>query len=346
MKTDALSKKLPVWIAVSAVIMVIGLVLFFVTGFNLSPQATDKKSVAIAYDSYITIDDKLVDEVENICNDVFSSTDLNVKYTYKSTVSGGGTLEFVFDSDTDSVALETAKDAIISSLESSSGELSNATYEGVVHVYASESMYKYIWRGAIAGAAAVLFAFVYVAIRYKLSMGAVVAVTAVHDVALVIALSLICRVSVSPYFMGILAFALVYSILNSCAVFSEMRKCLKDENVKQLPSEEAAAVMSSASRKVSLRIAVLTFAALAVLVLFTIFFSKGVFLSVIPAILSVAVSAYSSCIFVPALYTPFKVAADKRAEEKAKYDYDSKKNAGKNSSSSKKAGKSDKDDID
>lgn len=345
MKTNGLSKKLPVWIAVSAVIMAIGLILFFVLGFNLSSQETDKKSVAVTYDSYITIDDKLVDEVEEICNDIFESKNLSVKYTYKSTVSVGGTLEFVFDADTDSSALEAAKDAILSSLESSSGELSNATYEGAVHVYASESFYSNVWRGAIACAAVVLFAFVYVSIRYKLSMGAVVAITAVHDVALVLALSIICRIGVTSSFMAVVAFALVYSVLNSCAVFSEIRKCLKDENVKQLSAEEAESVIDSATKKVSVRIAVLTFAALAVLALFTIIFSKGMFLLAIPAILSVAVSAYSSCIFVPALYTPFKAAADKRASEKAKYDYNSKKNADKNASS-KKADKSEQDDID
>lgn len=346
MKTNNIVKKLPVWVAVSAAVALVGLLFFFLFGFHLSDRMKDRNTIVITYDSYINIDDALLDEVEETCLSVIDENSLKVEYTQHSTVTNGGAIEFTFSSSVSYDTLVGVKDNILAALENSESQLSNSTYEGAVHVMAEQNFSKYIVRASIALAGVVVLSFVYVAIRFKLASGITVAVLAVHDVALVVALTLIARATVSTSFVAAVAFALVYSLVNSCLAFADMRRGAKNENVKALPEEEAEEVVFSSARRNSIKIAVFTVVALALLAVCTVFVTADVLLFVIPAFFAVVVSLYSSCVMLPSLYRPFKAFTDRKAEERAK------KRSGKpnkkklSKTSDKKAEKSEEDEID
>ncbi len=319
MKTN-LSKKLPLFSALSLAVMVVALVMFFLFGFNVASQEADRKVISITYDSYITIDEDLEEEVEDTCKAVIKSEGCSYLYVRSSTISGGGIIEFAFDTSYDTSLLESVKDAMLEKL-STEGELANSTYEGVVQSLTSRSFSSYIGRAAIAGAVCAVFAFLYVLIRFGLAQSVVTLLNALHDSLLVVALALIFRIPVTTTFVAVVAFALVYSLINSMLSFVEVRRIANKEDVKLMAIEDSVALSLKAGKKASLKLAAVTAAALAVLGAVSAFTAFGITLMVVPAVIAVCVSLYSSFVFLPEGYSLIKINMVKSAAYKETYEY-------------------------
>jgi len=331
MKINSIKKRLPLLIVIFAVIVAAGIIMFALLGVNLSNELKDRTSVEVTYDAYITVDDDRKDELEEIASAAIEeNSGLTIKETVFSSESTGGSVQFFFDADVSQETLENALTAALNAL-SSSESLSGGTYQGSVHVYVAQYFYTYIWRGAIAIAASIAVAFIYVSIRFKLNMGVTLAVTTVHNVLLVLALSVICRLSLASTFIAAIGFALVYSMLNTMVALVHMRSTYRDENIKVLPADEQ---IEKACLSYSRPCNVLN-----VVVLLAMSLILGLTVATAPAIATFAmagelcavVNLYSTNLFLPALYIPLKQAADKRAAYKNSPEYKAKKRAVKDS---------------
>jgi len=330
MKINSVSKKLPVWIAIAIIIIAAGIAMFFALGFNVSTELKDKSSVSITYDAYITVDDERKDTLDQVASATIKAKGLNVVDTVYSSETNGGSIEYIFDKSVEYSVLEELSTAIINDV-SSSEALSGGTYQGAVHTYVAQHFYTYIWRGAIAVCAGILTAFIYVSIRFKLNMGAAAAITTLLNVALVLALTVICRVTVGVTYIGAIGFALVYSLLNQVFAMSYMRSTYRDENIKVLPAEEQLEKAASSYVKPVMKMNAAALLAMAMLFAATFFTAVEIAHFAIAGLICVLVNMFTVNTFMPAIYAPMKAASDKRAAYKASPEYKEKKRAAKGS---------------
>ena len=152
------AKKLPIFLAISAVILIAGIVLYALFGFNYDAQAG--KSFELTYDAVVTISDG-GDKVEEVCEETFSS--LGVSYEKKFDAApnvdgsslaetGDVTVRYLFGEDVSKETLVSAKETIVGKL---SAEFEGADVYVVIREQGAESVFSEpAWRGAVALAVA------------------------------------------------------------------------------------------------------------------------------------------------------------------------------------------------
>ena len=316
MKTNFLRKKWPVWLSISGAILLIGLIMFLVFGFHLSVTERDTKSVSVNYDAYLTLDESLLETAEDTCLTVIDEYSVSLKQVKRASYTSGGCFEFVFEDSVDTATLESVKDAMLSALSSKEG-VSQAYYTASVNANVMAVNAAYIGRFAIALGCAIVIAFAYVAIRFRLGAGVTVAALAVHDVLMVLAFTAITRIPVTIAFVGAVAFALAISLLLSVLSFVYVRSLKEDENLKAMPQEEAFELVMKRARKTVCVFSALALVAIVGVALLSLISSVSLLTFAVPAAFAVLVSAYSSICLLPVIYMPMKAIADKRAAEKA-----------------------------
>lgn len=330
MKIKSIAKKLPIFVVLSAAIAVAGLIMFFLFGFNVSVELKDKTSIAVTYDAYVNVDDDRRDILEDVAVSAITAKGLDIVDTVNSTETSGGTVEFFFDKSTDTSLLEDALSSVLSDL-SANASLSDGTYQGAVHTYVSQGFYTYMWRGAIAVCAGIITAFAYVSIRFKLNMGATVAITALHNVLLTLAFIVIFRIPAGVTIISTIGFSLVYSLMIAVVAMINMRSTYRDENVKILPADEQTQSAYESYDKPVRLISVIAFAAMIILFLCTLFTATQIAYFAAIAALVIGINAYSAYFFMPAVYAPMKKRADAVAAYKASPEYKEKKRSAKGS---------------
>lgn len=328
MKTK--SRKLPLWIAISALIIAAGIVMFFVFGFNISTELKDRTSVSVTYDAYITVDDDRLDVLEDAVTATIEAKGLDITDTVFTSETSGGTIELFFDKDTDTALLNEVAEAVLNDV-AANASLSGGTYEAAVHTYVAQYYYTYIWRGAIAICAGLITAFVYVSIRFKLNMGASVAISSLLSVVLVLALTIICRIPVGVTYIGAIGLASVYSLMLNVVAMNYIRSTYKDENIKVLPAEEQLDKACASFVKPVSKISAGAVIAMAILFAATFFTATQIAYFALAGLICAAVNMFTVLGFMPAIYAPMKVASDKRAAYKASPEYKEKKRAAKGS---------------
>lgn len=321
-------KLLPVWIAVSAVVIAAGIILFALLGFNFSADRPQSKTFEVKYDTVLVINEK-EEDLQKLCEDEFRAQ--GVSYSAKATVedvnlsnmvaTGDMILRYTFNGDVSSDLLQAAKTKIVSAL---GGEgYADADTSVSVHSLEKEKFFEADWRGAVAVATGVVVALIYVAVRFGVGSALTGLVACVHDVLATLALIVICRIPVYAYapllFGSIAAFLSVILWIVQCM---KMRENFKDPSFRTLTAAEAVEESGKTARNTVLGISVslaLLFAVLGGVA------TAGVRLVLLPALIPVAVSTYSSLVFAPAVHAPIKEKFDRLAAKRKRYDYGKKK---------------------
>ena len=304
------------WTLIPTAIVLVGLVIFLVFGFNPSSTITDSRSLAISYDSYITASDDLEDHLLDVCNEQIDAAGMDpVNYTSTET-STGGSVEYYFTADTTEAELTALwEDYLQDALEQDS-LLGYSTFTATVHTNITQTAYEYIWRAAISVAVVVAIAFLYVFIRYKFSMGVATAAAAVFDVLMMLALTAILRVPVTTSLATGAVFASLYSVLISTISFNKIRALLKTEEYAALSTADA---MEKANGEASRLVLLIGIVAVVFFGLLAIFAGSAVRSFALPVILGVLASTYSGIFFTPSLTTSMRVKGDKmRAKREEK----------------------------
>ena len=319
-------KLLPVWIAVSSVLILAGIILFALLGFNNSAERPDKVTFEVEYDVVVDTEGKL-GELQDVCEGIFKGNGLSVvefQNVQSIDVSSGspttgGKLVYTFSSNADKSKLALAKYAVegyVASLPE--------TAQVYVDIHTSNNTVftEAAWRGALGIAVGAVVALIYVGIRFGIGSALTGLTVCAHDVLLSLSILAITRIPVyyfAPVIIGaIAAFVSLFAWLVQCI---KMRENFKDPSYAQLGAEEAVEQSSKTAHKT---IYMISGALAAVLVIVGIALAiagsaMGAIVLPFACLLPVGVSMYSSLLFGPALHVHVKAAFDKLNAKRKRY---------------------------
>lgn len=306
-------KKATLMSVLTAVVLALGLIIALIFGANHDVTSGNKQALKVTIDNYAFVN--MMDEVEEICEDAFDG--LKVKYSRAGEMTGSDSeIVYVFSADADLSAVVTALEGKFNAATAAGGALEgtfpivsvvNETSDGVLPA-------SYIGKAAIACAVFAVLAFVYVSLRYRLSMGVVAAICAVVGGALTAALATLTRIPLTTSAIYVVAVAALLSVVNAMLTFNKLRASLKADGAKGKSDEEW--IAESVATK---EIATLNGAIGAALVIVGAIASQPVRWFALLALIGVGVAFLVGWLYAPALYVPVKKQADKNAAKKADY---------------------------
>lgn len=313
--------KLKLWTIIGAIVIAAGILMVAIFGFNADAVVSDSKALTVKMNSY-TYELRL-DDVKEICEAELDKAGFKDCYTLKGEMSGDSDeIVYVFSAKTDAEKLRATGNDIQAKLTAASEEAGNALNGAELSVtvnaetVAASLTDGYFWRGILAAAVILVIEFVYISVRYKLNMGVTSTAASLLSLLLTLAIAAIVRIPVTASLIYVAAFALLLSVLFSMIVFNRMRENFKTDEYKEKSAEEA--IVSSVPAKI-----LLIFAAAAVIALVLVggIAVENVRWFALAAIVAVLAVVYSTLVFLPAMYLPLKKISDKKAAERARYDY-------------------------
>ncbi len=349
MKTDMkLSGKMTLFIIISCVIVVASIVVGVVCSclgygyFNAGADWTSDKSVTLTWyytDGYNEKDADLM----GYCEDAFETKGISYyAVTYGTADDGsGGDITYKFTSSTDTAALEEACDLIRADIATGfpatdTGKVDddgNAIYYQDVYltrVYShvtdtyTGSLNALLYAG-IAVATIVVFEFLYVMIRYKISMAFGALLACGHNLALYICLAALCRIPVGTSMFAFAVLTVAATMICTLFMYGKMRKNMKDESLADLTPAELTdksnsqtfwvnvGIMGSLTAAVVIMFVLMSISAMSVLAIIS---------PVLCALIAFVSCFYGTCIFMPSVYPRFrqiglKFQRKKKAPKKA-----------------------------
>lgn len=313
-------KLMPVWLAVSAAIIIAGIVLYCLFGFNAQAEYPTAKRFEVSYDTVVTIGENTEEELQKLCEDTFAQNGLKVRHKQTYEVTGGGVLEYTFDGDASKEALQKAQTAVTEALQAADGIYADADTFVTVHTSENNAFTEASWRGAIAIAFGCVVALVYLGIRFGVASAVTGLIACAHDVLFTLSLFAICRIPVYAYApLLFAAIAAALSLILWTVQCMKMRENFKDPAYFAMTVPQAVEESSGTALKTEIGMVCVLAVAFA---LFGGLATSGVRLFFLPALIPVAVSAYSSLALAPAIHGHIKkkvaVSAKKKRYEGAK----------------------------
>ena len=165
---------------IAAIIIIAGIVLAAVLGFNTDVSASSTKTLTVKVFATST-DSVRIDTVREICEKEIGA--LKVEDTYETRISGDTEVVYVFDGDTKASELNTLKEDVKKALITAKNDSASKLYGSYLYVTASTENVKatlpqgFVWRAIVAAVVVLVIQFVYVAIRFKLNMGIAAAIS-------------------------------------------------------------------------------------------------------------------------------------------------------------------------
>lgn len=319
-KRFCIAKLLPVWCAISAVIVIAGIIVFALLGFN--QVSSEYKTVEVTYNAVVTTNEK-EEDLQTVCESAFNQNGLSysdkkiadsLSSSYLSK-TGEMVLTYTFSGNASDDALQAAVTAIKAQLSQ------NELYSDVAvsnHSAENIGFYEAVWRGAIAIAVGAVVALVYIGIRFGVGSALTGLVACVHDVLLTLAILALVRLPLYAYTpLLFAAIAALLSLLFWMLQCMKRRENFKDPAYVALSAEEAVAESYRTSYKTGL---IATGVLAVVLVALGAIASAGVRLFMLPALIPVAVCAYSSLVFATSLFVPVKAKFDKIKSKHKRYE--------------------------
>lgn len=296
------------WLIVWAAIIVIGIAIIGIFGFNYSATVSDYKALTVKFDSYASIgsDDELLDEFENLCKAQMK----DVKYIDDEikTSSDDGTITFKFAYNTEDSKLVAIGDSIKNAIKTN--EKLNPMQDSVeytINTVEVQPAYTYIWRAVLSAAVVALMAGVYVFVRYSFTMGITTLITCVADVLVMVSLMAILRLPVTTSLAVSGVIAVLYSALVSMVQYGTMRKLFKTDEYKAM---EIADSVRAASEKSRTNIIVLNGTTFVVSVLFAIFGGAAISSVFMSLALTVVATSFSALFVAPEFITVFRTMGE------------------------------------
>lgn len=311
------TKKLfPIFIAVSAVIILVGIILMAVLGFNTSAEKSESKTFEVTYDVVVEISEK-EKALAKVCEDAFTAN--GIKYSDKATIEASLTMEtvlrYTFKSSVSDEALAAAKAAVEAA--KTSEDFANASIAVAVHTLSNETYHTAVWRGGVAIAVGAVVALIYVGARFGVGAALTGLTACANDVLLTLSLVAILRIPVTaaaPLLYG--AIAAFLSIVFWMIRAAKLREYKKDAAMQTLSAEE---VIEASGKSTFMATIFAAGAVVLVLLLIGIIATSGVRLLALPALIAVAAALYSSLLFAPLLHVYVKTAFDKFTVKQKRY---------------------------
>lgn len=317
-----LSSRFHILIIVSALVIAIGVAIglvgqFALNGyFNYGSEYASYKSVVVDY-AYIDYGDE--EAVKEICDKAFDQAGVSYYTSTYGATNGGGELTFKFSNSVSTEKITAAKNSIQATL--TGGEASNLSGADFHEVTTKLGGGKALTYCAIALASVMALHFLYLVIRYKLTMAFAGILADVHNLAIYVSLLAITRIPVGSAACTFAVITVLLTIIGTCFLFDKLRKNLKKEEFAKLEVNEQVDTCTSASVCNVVTTSVFVAAAAAITLVLLAISALSLTVIITPVVLAVisAVSAvYGTLFFIPAVYSRFKLIGDNfKAKRKA-----------------------------
>lgn len=269
-----------------AIILVVGILVFAIFGFNLGLDFTGGTTVKINADGAYTkaeIQDKM------------NSFDFKYSIAKEQSTSGGNSYSIKFNADN--------SENVISELQTYFGEdyLESTTFSDTT---INETIMSVFW--SILAALAGLI--IYMLIRFKFTAGMATILALAHDVLMICALMAIFRIEINASFIAAILTVMAYSINNSLVVFDRVRTFEKN-NTENYTLEQ----IINKSIKTTLNRSMLTMATtlgtLIVLTVISLIMQLTTLIEfALPIVFGLVAGTYSSLFLIAPLYMQFETA--------------------------------------
>lgn len=317
-------KKLPIWIAISAVVIIAGIILMALLGFNTAAEKPQNSQFEVKYNVAVDIDEKKQDKLESLCEEVFKSNGLTVADMQKATsvvISSDSaqpftaSFVFYFTSEVSAETQEKVQGEVQTKIKADADLSGEDMVYTVWHSETVTSAADYVWRGAVA--VGIVVALVYVAIRFGVGSALTGLTLAVHDALFTLALLAITRIPV--YAAAPVWFAATAALLSLALWLIHCMKLRAVKKESQVPVDAETAV-ETAYAGAWKWIAVCAGIVAAVILLTGALATPGVRAAVLPLLVAVVGPVYSTLLFGPALHVHVRRAFDKLSRKgKPKY---------------------------
>lgn len=312
-------KLLQIWLAVSAVVIIAGVILMALLGFNTASDDPENLQFEVQYNITVINSDEAQEKLETLCEDVFDKNGISACEMQRTQGLGDGqdrdSFVFKFSPDVSAETQAKVKEAIDAGAEELFQDNPLTEVFTVWHHESLQSGAGAVWRGAIA--VGLVVALVYVGFRFGVGSALTGLALSVHDALFTLSIFAITRIPVyaaAPVlYAGIAAALSVVFWLIHCMKLRDIKK----ESQGSVGAEEAVEESFRSSWKKILLFAGIVAVAL---LLCGVIATAGVRAFFLPMLLCVAVALYSSLLLGPALHIPVKRCFDKFSRKgKAKY---------------------------
>lgn len=326
-KMQRIFKLFPLWVSVSAVILLAGIILMALLGFNTAASRPESYVFEVDYNIVVKNDETLKDKLGGICSDAFAAKGLKPVDT--QTGSGANTdqdwtvVRYIFTQEIKEETRTGVQSAIETAMNAEEG-LKDAEISVVWHTERNVPFGEAEWRGGVAVAVGALVGLIYICIRYGVGSALTGLILAAHDSLFTVSVLAIARIPVyataSVFYAAIAA---AVSVLLWLFVCMKLRDIKKDPDMRSLEAADAVEESVRGSIKTIVGVEIALIAVLAILGGVAV---AGVRALVLPALIPVAVAAYSSLVLGPSVHVRIKGAFDKLAKKRKKV-YSGKKKA-------------------
>ena len=291
---------------VTAIVVLAGVIVAAFAGVNNATPMQESKQLTVTMDGF-TFSSKL-EEIQTACEKQFAESGVDYNYSKKSEMNGyEAELVYVFDKETDLTAVKTALTSALTSVES-------VTVTTVIPTGAIPTAYTV--RTVIAAAVFCVLAFAYVAIRHKLSAALAVVISMAASAALTFAVCALTRIPVTFSVTYCVFFSMIVATVCTLFTFFKIFAAAKTESGKQMTAQE----ITNNSLAVK-EIAIFAIMTAIALVLVGAIAQCNVMWFALSALIALVCATFSALVLAPAAYIPLKTNADKKAAERARYDY-------------------------
>ncbi len=269
-----------------AIILVVGIIMLAIFGFNLGLDFTGGTTVKVNADgvySKVEIEEKM------------DSFDVKYNIAKEQSTNGGNAYSIKFNADN--------ADIIVTELQSYLGEdyLESTTFSDTT---IKETIMSVFW--SILAALAGLI--IYMLIRFKFTAGMATILALMHDVLMICALMAIFQIEINTSFIAAILTVMAYSINNSLVVFDRVRTFEKN-NTENYTLDQMINKSINATLKRSILTVATTLGTLLVLTIISLIMQLSTLIEfAMPIVFGLFAGTYSSLFLIAPLYKQFESA--------------------------------------
>lgn len=185
----------------------------------------------------------------------------------------------------------------------------NVAYESIGATAAQDLLSK----AGIALAVSVVLILIYIIIRFTLMSGFAAIIALIHDVVIMFALTIICRVQINSSYVAAMITIIAYSINNTIIIFDRCRESLKP--LKGQKNIDYKGIGDYAVRETFTRSVYTTFTTMITVIFLAILGSDSIREFCVPIILGLLAGMYSSVCLATPLWAAMSASFDKTKEK-------------------------------
>ncbi|MFI3166988.1 MAG: protein translocase subunit SecF [Bacillota bacterium] len=325
-----ITTKKKLWYTISISLIVIGLIITAIFGFNIGIDFSGGTVVTFTADNLVTnsnVDsymDTIVSTLESegieveVQQTIEQDGDIGVQVRYQNTVNGTSL------SDADMFAVNDEIEALLYTAVKAELSAQN-TSETAVSIE-SKAMIEMSTVGASASAELLLNAFIsvlaaaalillYVAIRFELWSGVSAVIALAHDILIMIAFVAIFQIQINASFVAALITIVGYSINNTIVLFDRLRENKAKYTMRDATPSELVNTSIKDTMTRSINTTITTLVTITILAIIGVSAIKEF---AIPIIIGLLAGTYSSIFIAPTLWGLFQDLKIKKAKAAAK----------------------------